>query len=174
MSAKSKIQSANGRKWLGLIAAIVLYYIVHEGAHLAAALLYGAYRGVRLLGPGVQVVVDTAALTERQLAVFSSVGCIATLFAAYILCAATAQLVRSRSKMLKAVCYYATLALLLVDPLYLSLLYKFFGGGDMNGILLFGIPEAAVRVFFAVIATVNAVIIIKRVYPAYKRSFARL
>lgn len=41
-----------------------------------------------------------------------------------------------------AALYYITIALLLLDPLYLSVLCGLFGGGDMNGIALL-LPEWA-------------------------------
>ncbi len=43
--------------------------------------------------------------------------------------------------------YYITIAFLMLDPLYLILIWPLAGGGDMNGIKpLF--PEEAVRVMF--------------------------
>lgn len=48
----------------------------------------------------------------------------------------------ARSRLLRAVLYYITIALLLIDPLYLSILCGLFGGGDMNGIALL-LPEWA-------------------------------
>ena len=68
-------------------------------------------------------------------------------------------------------CYYATIALLLVDPLYLSLLYRLFGGGDMNGIVLFGLPELAVQLLYGAVGAVNLLVLVKYVHPLYKRSF---
>ena len=60
---------------------------------------------------------------------------------------------------------------LLLDPLYLSILCGFFGGGDMNGIsLLF--PEWAVRIAFAGLLIINGWIFWKRVLPIYKESFS--
>lgn len=74
------------------------------------------------------------------------------------------------SKIFKTVMWYVTLAMLLLDPIYLSILCGFFGGGDLNGIrLLF--PEAAVRIFFAVLGILHAVIIRKHLLPLYKKAF---
>ena len=79
---------------------------------------------------------------------------------------------KSGSKVLKAVGYYATIALLLLDPLYLTVLYRFVGGGDMNGILLFGLPEIVVVLVYGAVGVVNIGIIVKYIYPAYKKAFA--
>ena len=67
--------------------------------------------------------------------------------------------------------YYITIAMLLLDPLYLSVLCGFFGGGDMNGIALL-IPEVAARMLYGVLLAVNAVVFIKIVLPKYKAAFA--
>lgn len=48
-----------------------------------------------------------------------------------------------------------TLAFLLIDPLYLFIIYKFVGGGDMNSILLFRMPEIVIQIIFDSIAIVN-------------------
>ena len=63
--------------------------------------------------------------------------------------------------------------MLLVDPIYLSVLCGFFGGGDMNGIILFGIPEVAARLAYAVIGVINIFVFIKCVYPKYKANFSK-
>ena len=70
--------STNSRKWLGLICAILLYYIIHEGSHVIIALLYGVFEKVRILGLGVQVVANTEILTDFQTAIFCVVGSIST------------------------------------------------------------------------------------------------
>jgi hypothetical protein len=66
---------------------------------------------------------------------------------------------------------YITIAFLLLDPLYLSILCGFFGGGDMNGIDLL-CPEWAARCLFGVLLIANALVFWKRVLPVYKKSFA--
>ena len=78
----------------------------------------------------------------------------------------------NKNKIFKAICFYTTLAFLLLDPLYLAIIYKFFGGGDMNGIVLFGIPEIVIQLIYGTIAIINIFLIIKKIYPAYKKSFS--
>ena len=163
---------ANARKWVGLLCAVVLYYVVHEGAHALVALGCGALREVRTLGLGVQVVLtDRAALTDLQFALFNAAGAAASLLTAYALVLLTKRICASRSQWLRAICYYAVLLLLLNDPVYLSLLCGFFGGGDMNGIVFFGVSEGTARLFFGAVGAFNLWLFARRVYPAYKRSF---
>ena len=66
----------------------------------------------------------------------------------------------------------APLALLLIDPLYLSALCGLFGGGDMNGIALL-CPVWAARVIFGVLLLVNGLVFWKRVLPIYQQSFSQ-
>ena len=164
----------NLRKWFALICAILLYYIIHEGSHVIVALLYGVFEEVKILGLGVQVVANVEVLTDFQIGIFCIVGNISTLLVGYLLVLFNKIITKSKNKVFKAICYYTTLAFLLIDPLYLMIIYKFFGGGDMNGILLFGIPEIIVQFIFGIIAVINILLIIKKIYPAYKKSFSEL
>lgn len=162
----------NSRKWFGVLVAVLLYYVVHEGAHLLVALCFDVFHQIRFMGIGVQIAARTELLTDLQTAVFCVVGSIASLLAAYVLVWSARFITRSGSKVIKAIGYYATIALLVLDPLYLSVLYRFVGGGDMNGILLFGLPEIVVQLVYGFIGVLNIFIIIKYVYPIYKQAFA--
>ena len=110
-------------------------------------------------------------LNNFQKAIFCVSGCVSTLLVGYLLVLFIKKIVKNKNKIIKAICYYATLAFLLLDPIYLTILYKFVGGGDMNGILLFGLSEVLVQMIFGIITIINICLIIKKVYPAYKQSF---
>lgn len=163
--------SSNLRKWLGIAITIICYYIVHEGAHLIVALILGVFQEIRFMGIGMQIVIEASALSNIQLAVFNVVGSVAALTFGYVLVLLKNRILLSQSKILKTACYYTTLGMLVLDPIYLSALCGFFGGGDMNGIIRFGIPEAAVRIIYAVIGVINTFVCIKYIYPAYKQNF---
>ncbi len=163
--------SSNLRKWFGLIITIICYYVVHEGSHLLFALIFGVFQKVRFLALGVQVVINTSGMSNLQLAVLNVAGSVGTLLTAYVLVLLRGHVLLSHSKLLKAACYYTTLGLLLIDSIYLSILCGFFGGGDMNGIILFGIPEIVVRLMYALLGIINIFVVIKYVYPAYKQNF---
>ena len=78
----------------------------------------------------------------------------------------------SMSLMAERDLYDSTIILLLLDPLYLSILCGFFGGGDMNGIALL-IPELAARFLYGALLVINVFLFWKQVLPAYKAAFAR-
>ena len=159
------------RQYKGILEAAAAYYSVHEGAHLLCAVLLGAFKQIRFMGIGMQIDVYAERMTDGQMALFCVAGASATLFAGIMLAALAGKISRIKSKLLRAVMYYITIAFLLLDPLYLSILCGFFGGGDMNGIsLLF--PEWAVRIAFAGLLIINGWIFWKRVLPVYKESFS--
>lgn len=163
--------SKRARQYMGILAAVIAYYLVHEGAHLLYALLTGVFKQINLLGLGVQIDVYAERMTDAQLGVFCLVGALATFCAGCLLTALAGRICRARSKLLRAALYYITIALLLIDPLYLSVLCGLFGGGDMNGIALI-CPEWAARCLFGALLLINGLMFWKRVLPAYRQSFA--
>ena len=158
------------RQYIGIFSAIVAYYIVHEGAHLVAALYYGVFKGINFMGLGMQIDVYTERMTDFQLGIFCLVGAVATVLIGWLLVMLRKQICSVKSKVFKTIMWYVSLAILLIDPLYLSVLCGFFGGGDMNGIkLLF--PESAVRVVFAIIGIIHGIAIWKYLLPEYTKAF---
>ena len=159
------------RQYIGILAALVAYYFVHEGAHLLYALLTGVFKQIRLMGLGVQIEVCAERMTDTQLGIFCLVGALATFCVGYLLAALARSICHAKSKLLRAMIYYITIAFLLLDPLYLSVLCGFFGGGDMNGIVLL-CPERAARCLFGALLLVNGLAFWKRILPVYRQSFS--
>ena len=165
------MMSKRVRQYIGIAAAILAYYLIHEGAHLVFAILDGSFKKINFLVPGIQIDVYADKMTDVQLGLFCLAGAAATLITGYVLTVCSAWICRSGSKVFRAVMYYITIAMLLLDPLYLSVLCDLFGGGDMNGIALI-IPELWARIFFGVVFAGNMVLFLKKVQPVYARSFA--
>ena len=163
--------SKRARQYIGILAAVIAYYLVHEGAHLLYALFTGVFRQIKFIGLGVQVDVFRERMTDTQLGIFCLVGALATFCIAYLLVALANKIGTAESKLFRTVLYYITIALLLLDPMYLGLLCGLFGGGDMNGIALL-VPEWAARVGFGVLLLVNGLVFWIRVLPVYSRSFS--
>ena len=162
--------SKRARQYIGIISAIVSYYVVHEGAHLIYALISGSFKKINFMGLGIQIDVFNERMTDIQIGIFCLLGTLATLVCGYILVGLTGKICKSRNKVFMAVTYYITLTMLILDPVYLSILCSFFGGGDMNGIALL-VPEAAARIVAGIVFTVNIIIFIKAVIPRYKKAF---
>ena len=158
------------RQYIGLFAAIIAYYVIHEGAHLLYALCIGVFKQIKFMGLGMQIDVYREQMTSQQLGIFCIVGSIATMIVAYLLVALAGKIKNMSSKCFKACMYYITIAMLLLDPLYLSLLCGLFGGGDMNGIALL-IPEIVARIGYGVLLVVNIVVFFKVVFSKYRVGF---
>ena len=158
------------RQYIGLLSAIVAYYLIHEGAHLIYALFTGVFKQINFMGLGMQIDIYSENMTQAQLGVFCLIGSVATLPSAYILIALIGKIAKISSKVIKTCAYYITIAMLLIDPLYLSVLCGFFGGGDMNGIKLL-IPEVAARIIYGIILITNALVFVKIVLTKYKSAF---
>ena len=163
--------SKRTRQYLGLLSAVLAYYIIHEGAHIIYALITGTFKQINVMGMGVQIDIYAERITDIQLGIFCLVGSVATFVTAYTLVLFTNKIGKNSSKIFKACMYYITIAMLLIDPVYLSVLCGFFGGGDMNGIsLLF--PEIAVRIVYGIILAINIAVFMKIVLPKYQLAFS--
>ena len=163
--------SKRTRQYIGILAALAAYYLVHEGAHLLYALLTGVFKQINFMGLGVQIDICAERMTDTQLGIFCLVGALATFCVGYLLTALAKKICRAQSQLLRAMLYYITVAFLLLDPLYLSILCGFFGGGDMNGIALL-CPEWVARSLFGALLLVNGLVFWKRILPVYRESFS--
>ena len=158
------------RQYTGIFTAVIAYYIIHEGAHLLTALYYGVFKGINFMGLGMQINVYADRMIDTQLGIFCLAGAVSTLFFGWLLVLLCKRICVVKSKVFKTVMWYVSLAILIIDPLYLSILCGFFGGGDMNGIkLLF--PEIAVRIVSAIIGIIHGIVIWKYLLPEYTKAF---
>ena len=137
------------------------------------ALKLGVFKKINFIGLGVQIDVFAEKMTENQLGIFCIIGSVTTMITAYMLVAFADKIGKISSKIFKASMYYITIAMLLIDPLYLSILCSFFGGGDMNGISLI-VPEAVARILYGIILLINIAVFVKMVLPKYKQAFLNI
>ncbi len=160
------------RQYAGIGAAVLIYYLVHEGAHLAYALCAGAYKEILVLGPGMQVDIYADRMSSTRLGLFCLAGPAATQVCGWCLTAAAKRICLSKSRLFRTCSYYVTMAMLLLDPLYMSLLCGFFGGGDMNGVRLL-MPEGAARALFGGLLIAGGAAFMRRILPVYTSSFRK-
>ena len=163
--------SKRTRQYLGLLSSILAYYMIHEGAHLIYALAAGTFKQINFPGLGVQIDIFAERMTDVQLGIFCLVGSVATAIAAYILILLADRIGKAPSRLFKACMYYITIALLFIDPIYLSILSGLFGGGDMNGISLL-IPKGAAQVGYGALFLIHTLVFIKILLPKYRRAFS--
>ena len=165
------------RQYIGILVALAVYYVVHEGAHLICALSMGVFRKIRFMGIGIQIDIFRETMSDAQLGWFCMVGAMATFVAAWTmvllskrLCVRFGAESKTHNPILLASCWYTSIVLLILDPLYLSVLYRLVGGGDMNGIKLL-IPETAAAILFGTILLAHGVVLYKVLLPRYKKAF---
>ena len=54
------------RQYLGILAAIAAYYLVHEGAHFLCAILMGTFKSVHFMGIGMQIEIYSEQMSAWQ------------------------------------------------------------------------------------------------------------
>ena len=164
------IENKKARQYFSLILSLLVYYILHEGAHFVVASYLGVFKCVRFLGLGIQIDVYSERMTQTEMGIFCVAGSIVTLITSVVLVALTQRICLMKSKTAKAFMYYLTITLLTLDPTYLSVLYDLFGGGDMNGIK-FLLPETTARITYGLLLIVNTTIVFKYIIPTYSKAF---
>lgn len=93
------------RQYNSLVAAVLVYYLIHEGAHLITGLCMGVFKRVKLLGLGMQVDVAAAQMTDLQMGIFCLAGAVCTLIAAVLLTLPAPNICRINSKIVKTSFY---------------------------------------------------------------------
>lgn len=94
--------SKRARQYIGILTAVIAYYLVHEGAHLLYAVFTGVFRQIRFMGLGVQVDVFRERMTDAQLGIFCLAGAAATFCTAYLLTALAKKICKAGSKLYRA------------------------------------------------------------------------
>ena len=102
------------RQYIGILAAVIIYYIIHEGSHLLTALYYGVFKGINFMGLGMQIDVYAERLTDTQLGMFCLAGPAATLLFGWVLILFAKRICTSKFKLFKAVMWYVSLAFLIM------------------------------------------------------------
>ncbi len=133
----------------------------------------GVFKQINFLGLGIQIDVNNTAMTDMQMGIFCLVGAVATFIVGYALVLLCGKICKAENKLFKAIMYYTTIVMLLLDPVYLSILCGFFGGGDMNGIRLL-MPEIAARIGCGTLLVINALVFWKVILPCYTKAFRDL
>ena len=164
--------SKRARQYIGLLSAVLAYYIIHEGAHFIYALTIGVFKQINFMGIGMQIDVYNTAMNDMQMGIFCLLGAVATFIVGYALVLPSGKICKVQNKLFKAIMYYITIIMLLLGPLYLSVLCGFFGGGDMNGISLL-VPELAARIIFGILLIINGFVFWKAVLPKYTMAFRK-
>ena len=104
------------RQYIGLLSAVLAYYIIHEGAHLIYALITGVFKQINVMGMGVQIDIYAERITDIQLGIFCLVGSVTTFVTAYVLVLFTNKIGKTLQKSLRHVCIILRLQCFLLTP----------------------------------------------------------
>ena len=159
------------RQYIGLVVAVALYYVIHEGAHLAVALGMGTFKQINIIGLGIQIDVFAELMTPTQMGWFCVAGPLTTSVVGWLLVGFAGKICSVESALIRTCAWYTSLTMLVLDALYLGVFYRWVGGGDMNGIALI-IPEVVASIVAVAIGVINIILIWRVLYPTYTRSFA--
>jgi len=163
----------NLKLWLGVLCAAIVYMVIHEGVHIIQAIITNNFDYLRIVGIwGIEVMIKEVP-TGIQLALFSGLSSVVTVICGYILYFLMPKIFKMKGGLVKIIIYYCTLVLMALDPIYLSVLHFFVGGGDMNGITKgLNVSSLVVSLVYGCVAILSIFLIIKKVYPGYKRNFS--
>ncbi len=79
------VMSKRLRQYIGILAAVLAYYVIHEGAHLIVALALSTFKGLRFMGLGVQIDIQNNVMTDPLMFLFCIAGAVATFVSAWTL-----------------------------------------------------------------------------------------
>lgn len=146
--------------------------IIHEGIHIIQAHIYGIYKGINILPVGIEVeILQPLTIGGFRLAAFSGLSSVVTVLIGYVMFYFSPTILRLNKQPIKNYFYYVTLVFLLLDPIYISVLFLSVGG-DINGISLgLNISQMAVRGIYFAIAVFNSYLVYRKLYPAYVNNF---
>jgi hypothetical protein len=148
------------KKWIYFLVAWFLYMIIHEGVHAFTALIEGEFKTILVHWYGPEVVYKSQ-VSERMPGIkwtlISGLSGIITVLSGYILFGMKNRIYAIKNTDLKGILYLVTIAFLLIDPLYFSILTSLIGGGgDVTGIAVgLGTHKWIIQVFFGIVFIIN-------------------
>ena len=92
------IENKKARQYFSLILSLLVYYILHEGAHFVVASYLCVFKCVRFLGLGIQIDVYSERMTQTEMGIFCVAGSIVTLITSVVLVALTQRICLMKSK----------------------------------------------------------------------------
>ncbi len=156
-------------KYLTFILAMVIFAIVHEGAHALVAQAFAEYQAFQVHPYGLEVVFKTP-VAEREgvkWGLISATSNVVTLLLGYLMFFFRVKIAHLGSSFLSALGYWLILLFLILDALNLSF-SPFIYGGDIGGIVAgFGINQYLIQIIFFIVLLINRELITQKLLPLY-------
>jgi hypothetical protein len=152
-----------------LLIAILLFAVIHEGAHAVTALFFGEFSAfhVRPYGFEVTYLTPVAERSGWPWAVMSGVSNLVTILVGMPLLAARQRMASSSRTAVRKLGFWATALFMLGDPFNLGI-GPFLYNGDAMGIAVgLGVSPYAVQGVAFAILVLNRELIVRALLPAY-------
>lgn len=156
------------KKVVTFLIALLLFAVVHEGAHVVAASAFNEYKTFVVHPYGLEVVMQTPVENRAgiQWAIISGSANLLTVLFGYLLLPLVTRTANPRA-FASAVGYWAALLALLADPLNLAI-GPFIYGGDAMGVAVgLEIPVYAVQILALLVFLVNRELVAQKLLPAF-------
>jgi hypothetical protein len=157
------------RALVGLLIALAVLSVIHEGMHAISAAIYKKYQSFHIRPYGFEVEYVTAVPQRLDIrwALISGASNLLTCFLAYVLLLQEKRFSRMPSLFVRSLAYWLTFLGLLLDPLNLSVGPSLYGG-DANGIAVgLGVDILVVQVIFLGILLLNRELVAQKLIPSY-------
>lgn len=157
------------RKMTALFLALLIFLVIHEGAHILTAIALHEYESFHLKILGLEVTFKTPVemRTGSKWAVISGTGNIITIALGYCFYAVRHRFATSRSLFVASLGYWLNILFLIADPLNLSIGSLFYSG-DATGIAVgLNVSRWLIQGLFFVIFLVNREIVAQRLLPSF-------
>lgn len=157
------------RKWLIPLLAIVIFALIHEGAHAIMAMIFGEYQAFKIHPYGLEVIFKTevAQRSGMHWGFISGMSNLITIGLGYLLFSFRKHLAAQKMSLMGSVGYWLIILFMLMDTLNLSV-GPFIYGGDIGGIVRgFGINALLVQAVMFIAFLINRELIACRLLPLY-------
>ena len=157
------------RALVGLLLALAVLAVIHEGIHALIAMAYGEYGSLHVHPFGLEVEYNTA-VAERlgfKWALISGASNLSTCSLAYLLLLHAPRLSRIHSAISRSLVYWLSLLGLLLDPLNLSIGPSIYGGDGIGVAEGLGVGVPVIQVVFAGLFLFNRELAAQRLLPSY-------
>jgi hypothetical protein len=157
------------RRYASLAVAVLIFALIHEGAHALAAWFWNEAAGFTLHWWGAEVMYRTApeVRTGGRWAVISGLPNVLTVLLGYLLLTFRRGVRWLPLVMLRDVLFYLTVLLLILDPINLSVMYFIFGGDAVGIHVGLGVPIGLIQVIAFAVLLFNRELLVRRLLPLW-------
>ncbi len=157
------------RNLVAFLLALTLFALIHEGAHVATAIVFDEYESFHVRNYGLEVTFKTPVEMRSgfEWALISGISNLLTTSLGYYFYAIRRRFANSSRAIIVGLGYWLTILFLILDPLNLSIGLIIYGG-DATGIAVgLNVSRWLVQGIFLAIFLINREIVARNVLPDF-------